>query len=348
MDRGKNGVEEGARPGGPVSPHGWVGSLCPDPGDSCAWVLWSRRAADSIPEALLDTLGPYNDWLIAQILQGPWDFTLFVLGNLSHLLARTLTLLTPGLPVPQLLVGVVLIPLLLLGVWELSKLSRLLVLTLIFSLGILVVWPFQDLRLLVPFQPILMLALVMGFWKLLYHTKLSTKLRLPVAVVALAWAGFFGAVSVVRLAGGWSKESYAVRAAALLDAARAVSENTPLDAVVGAPELWPGIHLLTGRTVVPSARFRPLAGETPVHGTPEQQYEIWISTGVTHILVEHGGRVHGAAIDRVDAVCSPGTIQVLDSQPGRFLVALAWDAACQERVLQEERGATSVVEGVEG
>jgi len=308
-----------------------VGTL----GLSLPWVWWSRRAADTVPEALLDTLGPYTGWLSAQIFQGPWDFALFVLGNVGHLLSRTLTLLTPGLAVPPLLMGVVVIPLLLLGLWELLSRSRLLVLTFFFSLGILAVWPFQELRLLVPFQPILMLTMVMGFWRLLYSMNLSPRLRIPVSVVALVWVVFFGSVSVVRLAGGWSMESYGVRSAALLDAARAVSEKTPPDAVVGAPELWPGIHLLTGRTVVQSARFRPLAGEDPVHGTPEQQYEIWISTGVTHILVEHGGRVHGAAIDRVDALCPPGTVQVLDSQPGRFLVALAWDAACQQRVLRE-------------
>ena len=305
------------------------------------WVWWTRRAADTIPEALLDILGPYNGWLTAQIVQGPWDFVLFVLGSVGQLLGRILTLLTPGLPVPQLLMGAVVIPVLLLGLWELWKLSRLLVLTVFLSLGILVVWPFQDLRLLVPFQPILMLALVMGFRKLFYSMNLSPRLRLPVAVVGLAWGVLFGAVSVVRLAGGWSMESYGVRSAVLMDAARAVSEKTPSDAVVGAPELWPGLHLLTGRTVVPSARFRPLAGDDPVYGTPEQQYEIWISTGVTHILVEHGGRVHGAALDRVDALCPPGTVQVLDSQPGRFLVALEWDAACQERVLREGQVPTS-------
>ena len=82
----------------------------------------------------------------------------------------------------------------------------------------------------------------------------------------------------------------------------------------------------------------PLAGAEPVEGTPEEQYEIWIGAGVTHLLVEHGGRVHGAALDRVEALCPPGTLQVLDTQPGRVLVALAWDAACQERVMRGGTG----------
>jgi hypothetical protein len=50
-------------------------------------------------------------------------------------------------------------------------------------------------------------------------------------------------------------------------------------------------------------------------------------------VVEHGGEVHGDALDRIDALCPPGTVQLLDNQPGQFLVGLNWDAACQERVL---------------
>jgi hypothetical protein len=298
------------------------------------WVYWSGRAADSIPEPLLDTLGPYGGWLMGQILQQPWDFAQFLFANVGHLLARTITLLLPGIPGHHFLLGLVVAPLLLLGLWELFTRSSLLPLTLCLSLGILLLWPFREIRLLVPFQPILMLCMVMGFWRLLYSMSLPSRLRAPVAVVALAWVAFFASVSIFRLSSGWSVEPYRVRSAALMDAVRAVEENTPPDAVVGAPELWPGIHLYTGRAVVPSARFRPMAKGEPVEGTPEQQYEIWIGSGVTHILVEHGGLVHGPALDRIDALCPPGTVQVLDIQPGRFLVALPWDTACQERVLQ--------------
>jgi len=298
------------------------------------WLYWSGRAADSIPEPLLDTLGPYGGWLMGQIFQQPWEFAQFVLANLGHLLARIVTLLLPGLPGHHLILGLVVAPLLLLGLWELFTRTRLLPLTLCLSLGILLLWPFREIRLLVPFQPILMLCMVMGFWRLMYSMSLPSRLRVPVAVVALAWVAFFASVSIFRLSSGWSVEPYRIRSAALMDAVRAVEENTPSDAVVGAPELWAGIHLYTGRAVVPSARFRPMARGEPVEGTPEQQYEIWIGSGVTHILVEHGGRVHGPALDRIDALCPPGTVQVLDIQPGRFLVALPWDAACQELVLQ--------------
>jgi hypothetical protein len=165
-----------------------------------------------------------------------------------------------------------------------------------------------------------------------------------VTAVAVAWVVLFAGVSTFRLAEGWTLEGYRVRSNALLDAVQAITEKTPTDAVVGAPELWSGIHLLTGRTVVPSARFVPLAREGPPEGTPEEQYRIWMQSGVTHILVEHGGRVHGAALDRVDELCAPGTVQLLDSRPGQFLVALAWDEECKERVL----GSAPDEVGVEG
>ena len=305
------------------------------------WLFWSRQAADSIPEPLLDTLGPYGGWLSAQILLHPWDFASFVLANAGQILGQTIILIVPGLSRPPLLLGLLVVPIFLLGLWELFKRSRILPLTLCLSLGILLIWPFQETRLFVPLQPLLMLSVVMGFWKLLFSMKLPAGIRASAGVLALGWVVLFVSVSIFRLSSGWSVEPYRIRSAALMDAVRAVVENTPPDAVVGAPELWPGIHLYTGRSVVPSARFRPFSGGGPVEGTPEEQYEIWIGQGVTHILVEHGGRVHGAALDRVDALCPPGTVQLLDSQPGQFLVALAWDPVCQERVLQGGSSASS-------
>ena len=59
---------------------------------------------------------------------------------------------------------------------------------------------------------------------------------------------------------------------------------------------------------------------------------------MTHILVEHGGQVHGPAIDRIDSLCEPGTVEVLDTKPGRFLVALNWGEECQRRVLEGGEG----------
>jgi hypothetical protein len=297
------------------------------------WMVWSSRATQAIPASLRDILGSYGGWLAQQIREDPLGFLHFMGRNAVHLTTRTLSLLTPGVTGPALFLGLILLPAILLGLWELFQRSRLLPLTLFFSMGILLIWPFQEIRLLVPFQPILVLAVAMGLWRLMDMPGLPRRFRIPLSGLALGWALLFSSVSIFRLAGGWTTAGYRVRSEALLDATRAVTEKTPLNAVVGAPELWAGLHLYTGRSVVPSARFRPLAVESPVYGTPQEQYEIWIGAGVTHVLVEHGGQVHGDALDRIDALCPAGSVQVLDSQPGRYLVRLAWDSACQERVL---------------
>ncbi len=302
------------------------------------WVLWTRRATQGIPETLQDILGSYGGWLTSQVVHEPGEFAFFLMRNAVHLLGRVFNLLLPGVTGPFLLFGVALLPVLLLGFLEAFRRSRVLAITMVLSFGILLVWPFQDIRLLVPFQPLIVLVLALGFWRLLFGVGLGKKLRIAVWSGAGAWVLLFFSVSVVRLAGGWTEEGYRVRAEALMDAARAVTEKTPPGAIVGAPELWSGIHLFTGRSVVPSARFRPLTGEGPPEGTPEEQYEIWIAAGVSHILVEHGGRVHGEALDRIDALCAPGTIELLDNQPGRYLVALNWDEGCQALVLGTQEG----------
>ena len=138
--------------------------------------------------------------------------------------------------------------------------------------------------------------------------------------------------STYRLLGGWAGEPYRVRSEALATAVRAVQDKTTPEAVVGAPELWSGLHLFTERTVSPSARFLPLASEGPSWGTPEEQYALWIDAGITHLLVEHGGRVHGEALDRMEEVCGPGAVQVLDLNPGQALIGLNWDSECRDRL----------------
>lgn len=298
------------------------------------WTLWTAGAASEIPAPLRDTLGPYGGWLLSQIAGQPVEFGAFAWANVGSLLARILNLLLPGVPGRWLLLGIPLFTVLLAGLWDLFLRSRTLVFGLAGSLGILVLWPFQEIRLLVPFQPLLVAALVMGFRRILEALPVRKIARTALLGVGGAWVTLFLVVSILRLGGGWVGEAYRIRSEALLEGVRAVVEKTPPDAVVGAPELWAALHLYTGRTVTPSARFRPLARESPIQGTPEAQYKTWISGGLTHLLVEHGGRVHGEALDRVDARCPPGTVQLLDSRPGQYLVALAWDEACRDELLE--------------
>jgi hypothetical protein len=304
------------------------------------WVAWSRWASGSIPDTLQDTLGPYGPWLLRQAAEYPGESLSFLAGNVSHLLARVLSLHLPGVVGSNVWWGLLLLPFLLLGMAEMWKASRILPLTLALSLAILLVWPFQHIRLLVPFLPLLFLGTVLGFRRALLTLSREDGMggkarwaRLPVAGLGLVWLAVMVPVSLARLASGWPGEPYRIRSEALVTAVRAVEAHTPPGAVVGAPELWSGVHLFTGRSVVPSARFRPLVPDSPPGGTVEEQVELWIAHGVTHLVVEHGGVVHGDALDRIDALCPPGTVQLLDNQPGQFLVGLNWDAACQQRVL---------------
>jgi len=309
------------------------------------WALWSRWAAGSIPDVLQDTLGPYGPWLVEQITMYPGEFGAFVLGNAQHLLARILSLLLPGVVGSNIWFGLPLVLFLVLGMVEIGKRSWVLPLTLALSLGILLAWPFQHIRLLVPFHPFLVLGTILGLRKGLSgfsaypgSTALVRWGRGGVGFIGVLWLALMVSVSVYRLSTGWPGQPYRVRSEALATAVRAVEESVPAGAVVGAPELWSGVHLFTGRSVVPSARFRPLVPGYPPGGTVLEQVELWKAVGVTHLVVEHGGTIHGDALDRIDALCPPGTVVLLDNQPGQFLVALDWDSACQNLVLDSEGG----------
>lgn len=160
------------------------------------------------------------------------------------------------------------------------------------------------------------------------------------AALGAAWVGVAAVGTVVTLTSGWVDRPYRVRSETVQAGLRTVAGNTPPDAVVGAPEMWAGIHLFTGRSAVPSARFRPLAAGGGADGaagrrwgTPRQQHELWMAAEMTHLLVEHGGRVHGEALERIEAVCGPEALRTVRAPAGPPLVALAWDADCRAELL---------------
>ncbi len=297
------------------------------------WLAWTSRAAQTIPGPLQDTLGPYGHWWLSQVVSAPFAFISFLVASGRRVLLEIFSLLLPGVSGRGLWLGLLLLPLVLIGLREIARRTLVLPLVLILSLAILVAWPFGDVRLLVPFEPLIVAAAVLGAWKLWAWSRAKGAVGAGVVGVATAWVVLVVSVSTFRLATGWPAEPYRVRSSALMKAVTAVNEKTPETAVVGAPELWSGLQLFTGRLVVPSARFLPLNQQGPTWGTPREQYELWIAAGVTHLLVEHGGKVHGDALDRVDALCAPGTVEVLNTEPGQILVALPWDRTCQEKVL---------------
>lgn len=298
------------------------------------WTLWSRWATHSIPPSLRDVLGSYGGWLVGQVTRDPGAYGMYLLANARHLLGRVLALLLPGITEPTLWVGLALVPFLFLGLREVGRKSLAIPLSLAFGLLVILAWPFQDIRLLVPFQGLLTLGVGFGFWHLHSSGLLGFRGRISVLFLAGGWVLLATGFSTYRLAKGWPAEAYRVRSEVLMTAVQAVEEKVPPGSVVGAPELWPGLQLFTGVTVVPSARFIPLAGEEPTWGSPRAQFALWMETGVTHILVEHGGNVHGEALEILEGACPPGTVQLIDRKPGHVLVALHWDETCRNRVME--------------
>jgi hypothetical protein len=152
-----------------------------------------------------------------------------------------------------------------------------------------------------------------------------------VGVLGLCWIVWLGGSSLLHLRAERHLEAFEVRSRMLARAVIAVEDRVPEDGVLGAPELWAGLALHTGRTVAPSARFHP-GGEGPPWGSNREQYEVWDAAGIEYVLLENSGRIHKAALDELDARC-PGSVELLASWGGGLLVRLDWDQACRSEVL---------------
>jgi len=328
------------------------------------WILWSTAAASRIPRALQDLLGPYGAWLAGQVAEAPGLYVEALHGQALALLRRITVLLVP-LPPDVGAWGAVLrwsslalfVPAFLLGadrVWARAPSAVLLA-------GVYLVlvwlWPFGEMRLVAPILPFLVLLLVEGFRWSGEGSVLPGRAAdagggeegegagdeggvgrrggfLPRAWrgAGVVWAAGFALLSTVGLFRGWGEEPYRIRSVALGRALEAVEEHAPPGAVVGAPELWPGIQLHSGRTVAPSARFRPRGRPGPVWGRPEEQFSLWSETGIEYLLVEHGGRVHGDALARLEEACGAGAVESLEAWDSVRFVRLAWDEACRARL----------------
>ena len=325
------------------------------------WALWSASAAAALPEPLRDVLGTYGSWLGGAMAGDPLGYAARLPAAAAGVARRVLDLLVPPAPpalwwvaAPALGLGATA------GIPFLARRSPTAGLALVLSVAMAWLWPFQDRRILLPALPLLLASLGClatalagaarvslgagtGEGRGAPENALSPDLpvrrghRARLAAVALGalalWAAAFGAVSGVRLARGGATAAYEVRAARLADALASMEGRVPRDAVVGAPELWAAVPLLTGRRAAPSARFLPVVGGGggPRQGTPEQQFRLWAAAGIDHLILEQGGAVHGEALNALEAAC-PGAVHLLDSRPGLLLVRLAWDDACRRRV----------------
>jgi hypothetical protein len=298
-----------------------------------AWGAWSSAHTSEIPVGMRDVLGPYGAWLAGQLLSAPSAFLAALPVHAWTLADRVLALLVPGLTGwPLWLTGVPFAALAVVGGVHLARRFPPLTWVPVAYLAMLLLWPFVDRRLVAPLHPWMVAMVGMGVFSLAVRWKMS-RLRWALGVAVFVWISAYAAVTASRAAREWAVAAYRVRAGQLAAAVETLKSTADADAVVGAPEFWAALHIHGGWQVVPSARFTPRADDedTPVWGTPTEQLDLWWSAGVTHILLEQGGKVHGAALDLLDARC-PGAVSLVAEMPPQLLVRLSWDEACARAV----------------
>ncbi len=303
------------------------------------WMFWSGRAAEGIPVPLRDTLGPYTGWLASQAGQDGGSVLSTIYGSGLSLLNRVVGLLFPGVggwvtvAVAALAAGMIA-----LGVRRLSIESWTPIFTGALLTGMLWLWPYKEIRLVMPLIPILGMILVAGFRPEAERVARGvrddgTPGAFALGTIGLIWMVWLVSASVMALSAERHLEPLRIREVMLARAVQAVGERAPPDGVVGAPELWSGLALHTGRRVAPSARFRP-AGDDPIWGTPVEQFEVWSAAGIEYVVLENAGVVHLEAMDELEARC-PGAVQLQASWGGGMLVHLEWDDTCRASLLSD-------------
>ncbi len=305
------------------------------------WMFWSSRAAAAIPAPLRDTLGPYAGWLAGQA-GGEGEYFGVMAARAFTLASQIVGLFFPGADGwYAVLAGMLASGVLIAGVRRLSVQTWTPIFTAALLTGMLWLWPYQEIRLTMPLIPVLGMVLVSGFRPeaerfthgILADGTRPDPRRLLVGAMGLVWILALGSASVIALGGGRHVEPLRVRELMLARAVPAVYERVPPNGVVGAPELWAGLALHTGRRVSPSARFRP-AGDGPIWGSPREQFAVWAASGIEYVVLENAGLVHQEALDELDVSC-PGAVQLQASWAGGMLVRLNWDDACRDLVLPE-------------
>ncbi len=315
------------------------------------WMIWSGAAVREVPEPLRDILGSYGGWLGAQAAASPGAFLLALPASTWGLLDRLLRALVPAAtPSVRMAAALVLVPAFAFGLREVARRSRSAGFTVVLLIGLLWVLPFLDRRLVTPLVPFVWAACALGFapglrelWQLRPggsgppRPRRGPSFLLPmVGVLAVAWGSWFLVGSTLELRRGLHVAPYRIRARMLARSVEALRGIPSEGAVVGAPELWPGIHLHTGLTVAPSAPFRPVSSGGPLWGDPGQQFQLWQAADVDYTILEQGGLVHGAALTELGRLCPDGAVQYVAIWAGGSLAKLDWDDECRRRALEWE------------
>lgn len=308
-----------------------------------AWSGWAAGRAREVPADMADLLGPYSGWLREQILNDPASFVARFPAHAAGVAERVLILLLPRTESPWIwLAALPLLALLAAGWSEARRRFPPLAWCALAYAALLLLWPYLGRRLVVPLHVVAVGLIALGGYR--YSGRLEPSAASPrvtapgrhrwLVAAAIAWAGFYSVVTTVRIADEWPTAGYVIRAQRLAGGVEAMTRTVPGDAVVGAPEFWAGLHLHGGWTVAPSVLFDPASTdlEAPSWGSPEAQERLWRSAGIEYLLLEQGGLLHGATLDRLEARC-PGAIAVLARVPPMMVVRLPW--AIQEGVTRD-------------
>ncbi len=293
-----------------------------------AWLGWSSWAAArgaAIPADLADLLGPYEGWLREQVVNDPAGFAARLPGHVAGVLERTFVLWLPRTGGAWLWAAALPLIALVGAGWAAAR-TRFpaLAWSALAYLGLLVLWPYLDRRLIVPLHMLTVALMAVGAgW--LAGPRAPARLRRPGLVVAAIWVSFFSVMTVHRIAVQWPTSAYRIRAERMAAGVEALGRIVPSGGVVGAPEFWAGLNLHGGWTVSPSVLFDPASTdmERPSWGTPEDQERLWRTAGIEYLLLEQGGALHGATLDVIEARC-PGALAVLARMPGMMVVRLPW------------------------
>ena len=174
------------------------------------WMFWSGRAAAAIPAPLRDTLGPYTGWLTSQAGGEGGSFGVLVARALA-LAGRIVATFFPGAQGSEAVsVGVVACAVLLVGGRRLSVQTWTPILTAALLTGMLWLWPYQELRLLMPLVPVLGMVFVAGFRpeverftrRILADGPRVDPETFLIGAMGLVWILALVSVSVIVLGGG--------------------------------------------------------------------------------------------------------------------------------------------------
>lgn len=297
---------------------------------AAGWGRWAAARSAEIPEGMRDLLGAYGTWLLDQTLAAPVAFLSAVPSHALGVTERVAAIFLPGLSGwPLLAVFVPFALIALVGIRALIDRFPPLGWLVPAYIGMLLLWPYLDRRLVAPIHPVIVAAVAVGAAHLLDRLRAKRARALVIGLTAM-WAASYSIVTAARIADGWPTAPYRLRADRLAAAVEALGRAATDESVVGAPEYWAALHLHGGWTVAPSVRFDPRSVDPaePMWGTPEEQIALWRAVGIDHLLLEQGGVLHGAALDRLEAEC-PGTVLVLARMPPLLVVRLVWDSTCE-------------------